>query len=323
MKGIRHLEETVFLSAGEAGRKKLNRYTRRKERFWELDFLRGLCVALMILDHFMFCVLAVAPMVNDILGTSVLESAYGFAERFDESAFIESARFIVRCCFFALCGVSCTLSKNNFIRFLPLAMIALFMNGASAVLNVFSEGGFTVYFGVFHMLSCSVLAFALIDGAAGLILRGIKDGEKRERAEDFLRFLPAVIGAVLLALYFTRWGRLVADGGLTVTSAISASGNARRDFLTGMFVDLKGNTPYAGNADYFPLLPYGAIVLCGCFVGRGIYHTDVKNALKPLDGAWNAGTCFIGRHAALFYLGQLVGLPAVVVFGALAELIFA
>ena len=35
---------------------------RAKERFWEIDFLRGLCVALMILDHFMFCVLAVAPI---------------------------------------------------------------------------------------------------------------------------------------------------------------------------------------------------------------------------------------------------------------------
>ena len=198
------MEETVFLSAGEAGRKKLNRYTRRKERFWELDFLRGLCVALMILDHFMFCVLAVAPMVNDILGTSVLDSAYGFAERFDESAFIESARFIVRCCFFALCGVSCTLSKNNFIRFLPLAMIALFMNGASAVLNVFSEGGFTVYFGVFHMLSCSVLAFALIDGAAGLTEQDVTPGTLETafstRALQAAQLIPVTLYCSIISL---------------------------------------------------------------------------------------------------------------------------
>ena len=316
------MKETVFLSANEAERKKLNRYARKSERFWELDFLRGFCVVLMILDHFMFNVLAVAPAVNDILGTHVLESAADFAMLYDESAFIESARFIVRCCFFALCGVSCTLSKNNFVRALPLAMFALFLNGASAVLDKLLGGGFTVLFGVFHMLASSVLAFALLDGIAGLVSRLFKAGETRQWAEAFLRFLPAVVGAVLLAVYFTEWGTLVTDGGFRVQSAVHSSGHAQKDFFTGIFIDLRGASPFVGNADYFPLLPYGAMVLCGGFVGRGIYHTFAKNALKPLDGSWNAGVCFIGRHAALFYLGHMVAVPAVIVLGGLVEMIF-
>ncbi len=314
-------EKFVF-SANEAERKKINRYAHRRERFWELDFLRGFCVLLMILDHFMFNVLAVAPYVNDVLGTHVLESARAFALRYDQSAFIESARFVVRCCFFALCGVSCTLSSNNFTRFLPLAAIALFINGASALLDRWMNGGFLVIFGVFHMLSASILIFALLDGAVTLLLRPIKDGAKRRRAENLLRYLPSAVGLVFLVLYFTQWGRLETSGGYTVYSLVRASGNRTADLLTGICIDLAGNSPFVGSADYFPLLPYGAIVLAGSFFGRAIYHTYHKNALRPLDGAWNAGVCFVGRHAALFYLGHLIAVPALVVLGALAERIF-
>lgn len=301
--------------------KQLNRFAKKKERFWELDFLRGLCVVLMILDHFMFCISYVAPYVNDVLGTGVFENSYAFAELFDESAFIESCRFIVRCMFFALCGVSCTLSKNNFFRFVPLAAVAVLINVACAVLDAAGFGGFTVIFGVFHMLASSVLAFALLDGAVSLALLLIKDNKKREAAEPFARFLPGLCGLALLFAFFSQWGALSSYGGLHLVSNVPASGDHTADLITGIFVETK-NSAYAGTADYFPLLPWGAIVLAGSLVGRGIYHTFAKNALKPLDGAWNAGFCFIGRHAALFYLGQLVALPALIALGGIIDFIF-
>ena len=76
------------------------------------------------------------------------------------------------------------------------------------------------------------------------------------------------------------------------------------------------------HADDFPLLPGGAFVLIGSLFGRGIYPTSAKNALKRLNGPWNAGFCFLGRHAALFYLGHMAAVPAVLVFFALVSMIF-
>lgn len=293
---------------------------RKSERFWELDFLRGLCVILMIFDHFIFNIIYVAPYVNDVLGTHAFENAYAFAVTYDKSAFIESARFIVRCIFFVLCGISCTLSKNNFRRFLPLALVALFINGASAVLDELLGGGYSVIFGVFHMLASSVLIYALIDGAVSLAVRPLK-GERKDTAETALRFLPGVAGIVFIAVYFSLWGKLTNTNGLQIVSLVKASGDSTKDFLTGIFVDMI-RSPYRGTADYFPLLPWGGFVLAGGLIGRGIYHTFAKNALKPLDGPWNAGVCLIGRRAAVFYLGHLVAVPAVVVLTALVELIF-
>ena len=51
-------------------KKSVGRFSHRtKERFWELDFLRGLCVVLMVFDHFMYCLWDIMPSINQMLGT--------------------------------------------------------------------------------------------------------------------------------------------------------------------------------------------------------------------------------------------------------------
>ena len=59
---------------GNAGYKAMvRRYAGRGSlRFWELDFVRGLCVLLMVFDHFMYCMCGVLPEVNSVLGTDFL-----------------------------------------------------------------------------------------------------------------------------------------------------------------------------------------------------------------------------------------------------------
>ena len=37
---------------------------RAKERFWELDFARGICVVLMVFDHCMYCMWGILPFIN-------------------------------------------------------------------------------------------------------------------------------------------------------------------------------------------------------------------------------------------------------------------
>lgn len=313
-----HNETNLLRQAGTL-REKVKVYSHRGgERFWELDFLRGLCVLLMIFDHFMFCIWGVMPMVNEILGTSVLESAAAFAERYWDSAFRHTARFLVLCVFFGLCGVSCTLSKNNFKRALPIAGLAVFINIASAVIEEYFGGGMTVVFGVLHMLSASVLIFALLDLLVTALVRAFGIGET---GESVLRFLRARSAWCSPRCIFPCGASFPAVNGWQVVGTVSASGDRLKDMILGIFVEMP-QSPYLMHADYFPLLPWGAFVLIGSLFGRGIYHTYAKNALKRLNGPWNAGFCFLGRHAALFYLGHMAAVPAVLVFFALVSMIF-
>ena len=62
-------------------------------------------------------------------------------------------------------------------------------------------------------------------------------------------------------------------------------------------------------SDYFPLLPYTAVILAGSLLGRAIYHTRAKNALRPLDGSWNGGICLLGRHSAFIFVAEMVVIP--------------
>ena len=62
---------------GRAGYKKSARG--RGERFWELDFARGVCVILMVFDHFMYCLWDVMPVINDVLGTRLFDDLRPFA----------------------------------------------------------------------------------------------------------------------------------------------------------------------------------------------------------------------------------------------------
>lgn len=307
---------TAVLQAG-AMRKKLNIYCRRGgDRFWELDFLRGLCVLLMVFDHFMFNIWGVMPVVNDILGTSVLADAYKAAEMYWESPLRHTARFLVLCMFFGLCGVSCTLSKNNFKRAMPLVAIALAINVASAMADRFFESGLVVVFGVFHMLAASVLVFALLDFLVNAIVRKCR---LSAAWESVLKCVPGIIGVVLIALYFSLWGRLDTSNGWAVKSVVSGkSGNV---WAIGIFIETL-SSPYLYHADYFPLLPWGAFVLAGSLIGRAVYHSPAKYALKKLDGPWNSGICLIGRHAALVYIGHMAVIPAILVFFTLISMIF-
>lgn len=70
------------------------RFTKkRKERFWELDFLRGLCVVLMVFDHFMFNMMDVLPVVNEFFGTTLGRELSKYALVYWKGDFRNTVRF--------------------------------------------------------------------------------------------------------------------------------------------------------------------------------------------------------------------------------------
>ncbi len=292
---------------------------RARKRFWEIDFLRGLCVFLMLFDHFMHCLVNVMPTINQVCGSSLFASweeaarwyCYGWTLR-------QQVWMLTTACFFLLCGVSSTLTRGNFRRFVPLALVACGITCVTQILDdtLFAGSGFDslIRFGVIHMLAAGILLYALLDNAAAAVADALGGGRRARLLKKAVRFLPALVGVALFIVYFTCFGRFSAAGGFwQFSSSVSAEDilgagatAAQKDFLS-MFLDLR-NYAYR-SSDYFPMLPYVAFVLVGGGIGRLIYHTDAKYAFAPFGGAWSKPLCFLGRHAALIYVTHMIAIP--------------
>ena len=267
----------------------------KKRRFWELDFLRGLCVILMVFDHFMYSIYDIMPRFNDAFWA-------------DASAWVGNVywygmlrivvRFIVLFCFFLICGISCTLSRSNIKRgalcFLVGCGITFFTVVADAMLDM----DIAIYFGVLHMLGVSMMLYGLIDKLGQLIAKIGKDDKTKKATRIIGDYLAPTVGLILFIVYFA--GLKGGVEGDTFVTDIGIEDQATSVFAS-LFIDVK----YAwsiGGADYWPLLPWGAIVLIGGFIGRGLYHSKAKDCLAPLDGKWNKPVCFVGRHALIVYV---------------------
>ena len=89
----------------------------KKRRIWELDFLRGVCVLLMIFDHAMYDVAyQFGRAWADATQSEFFIALYQRAREYWASPLRLTTQDIVVWTFALLCGISCSFSKNNFRR---------------------------------------------------------------------------------------------------------------------------------------------------------------------------------------------------------------
>ena len=124
----------------------------KKKRIWEIDFLRGLSIFLMIIDHAFIALseFGDAWFTAGQMRVSAEIQAYGLIEMIkamSSGELLGGASFALRLCYFSewwwlycgfrkvaqplfasifivICGISCTLSHNNLKRGLLLLLIA-------------------------------------------------------------------------------------------------------------------------------------------------------------------------------------------------------
>ena len=306
----------------------VRRYAGRwKDRFWEIDFLRGLCVVLMVFDHFMYCLWDVMPVINGVLGTSLFDGLRPFALEYWNWDLRNNVREVVILLFFLLCGISCTLTRGNFRRFIPLALVAAGLSAVTSVMSELTGSNMTIFFGVIHMIAAGIFFYAMLDNAAAAIADSWGKSRRAQRAKKLVRFLPGLFGAALLIVYLTCFGHFSTTGGfwrfttdVTLQDILGAGATQEQGNFLSIFLDLKGFN--YRSSDYFPMLPYIAFILLGGIVGRLIYHTDAKHAFTRFDGAWNKPLCFLGRHAAFIYVTHMIAIPCLLALFALFTSLF-
>ena len=110
----------------------------RRDRIWEIDFLRGLSIILMVGYHLLY----------DLGAMAGVQSLLGFTTDLTTPAWL-AAQYFFAGLFVVLSGISSTLSRGNVRRALKLLAVALLV---SAVTYAFNSAG-TVHFGILHCLA--------------------------------------------------------------------------------------------------------------------------------------------------------------------------
>ena len=226
-----------------------------KPRYHLLDGFRGFLVLGMVFYHLLFIL------------HFVFEVSWSFAV-YDTISFIQ---IIGASLFVALCGVSCTLSKNNFKRGVKIFLAAVAVTLVTALPFL---GVGVVWFGILHLLAFGVLLFAVF--------------------EKLLKKVPTFVGILSCTILFFATLHLQSGFlGFGATLGIEIFWTPPLPLAV-----VSGINPIGFfTIDYFPVLPWVFMLLLGAFLGRWV----------PLFKDWLEKNpvpflAFVGRRALFIYL---------------------
>ena len=116
-----------------------------RARIWEIDFLRGLAIILMVGYHLLYD-------LGDFAG---IKTFMGFSTDLSSLAWLVAQNFFAGL-FVILSGISSTFSRNNFHRFVKFGVVALLITAVTCLFDSSSA----IFFGIIHCLAVSVLIYA-------------------------------------------------------------------------------------------------------------------------------------------------------------------
>ncbi|MCM1305924.1 MAG: DUF1624 domain-containing protein [Bacteroides sp.] len=255
----------------------------KRNRIWEIDFIRGICVILMILDHF-------SLLLSDYFARSWYDGLNNydafslFCHNWQNSAARPPIHTVVLIFFFAVSGISCTFSRSNFRRGGQLAILA----GIYSFCSLFADKvmgiyGVTTTFGVLDFLAVCMLLYALIERCC--------------KGDPYhIAIVAAGLIGITLILYFCYTPP--ANTPLFFGIIFPPTDAYGKDAL---FYNQNQISP----GDLFTMIPYTAFYFAGVLLAPFLYGKR-RSLLPKLDEKWNKPVCFVGRHALLVYIFHLV-----------------
>lgn len=253
-----------------------------EDRVWEIDAVRGLLIAGVLLFHLYFTIDAFF-----VKGCYTKIDAHAFVKSVDPLGFlwkeigggdIERA-FLGRyfntvnlggvSAFFVISGISSKFSRSCLHSGIRLLWGALFVSGFTKLL-VFYTGDSSQFirFGVLHCYACCHLIYYFF----------------LEERED--KTLLWAAGLSLLIGYYLRWFPVSSDFALLVPFGVWENGVPMRD--------------------YWPVFPMFGWFLLGAVLGKRWYGEKVsrwpKSRVKRMTGIFQ----YLGRHSGIIYCGHMV-----------------
>ena len=248
-----------------------------KKRIWELDFLRGICVLLMIFDHTMYDLAFIfAAGWYKATGIYSFYKLASYGSTYWSSPlrlFVEPLVVII---FTTICGISCSFSKSNLKRGLLIGVFSILI---TIVTTIIEE---PIQFGIFHMFTIAILLWSLINFLCK------KDTKKTAFVCAFIGIAIVVINQILCSIHDSN------------PTAFTDNNNF---FFVGEFLtNGDWNEVYSKTSDYQPIFPLVGYVMLGAAVGPFIYKNK-KSLLPHLDKYdWYAPFNMWGKIAMWVYV---------------------
>lgn len=279
------------------------RKKQKKPRIWEIDFLRGVCIILMVVDHLFYDLAQTRSVVFSLstnyryISSATLTSIRNFAIAYWTCVPRVVAHYFVAGLFFVLSGISCALSKNNWLHGTKILIGSALFQGLGWILyfvayNNGRPGSVVPLFNVLLALSLGVFVCALLR-----LLKFKGHGW-------FMLGLGAVI--VILGWSFNLYSieLLVEDNQKWFYTFFTW------EDIPSLLLGLK-----CWGSDYYPILPCLGYSILGCGIGELVYEKKKASLLPSWDKGWHRPVSFVGRHTMWVYLlHQVVLIGGIAIF---------
>lgn len=255
----------------------------RSDRIFELDFLRGLALVMMCLDHLVYDLSCLPDWFPD----RESKALYALAEwgwKISLSDWRLSLHYLFATLFLLLAGTGAFLTRHPLRRTGQIALGALTITGATVLLDLCFDMDTAIVFGVLSVMAVGA----------------------------FLCWICSLLGK--------RWGKWIAlAAGITAVwigfSIRWYETYSLYTFYWDLFPEIALGTLRYG-ADWFPVFPCAGVILIGYFLGAVLYK-DRRSRIPFLRGKADPVFCRIGRFPLWIYLLHqpvLMGILYAVVF---------
>ena len=252
-----------------------------KTRIHEIDFLRGLLMCLVILDHLFNLFMSFnkgwcggQAAIDAGTAKQPFYTIYQIASFYWHNPARTAVRWLCLGSFCFVSGISSAFSKNNWKRAGQMIALWFFILAASNVMQSLTShydwnlgiDSFRVDFNIIGVLAWSTLIYCFIQ-------------DKHWKWLVIIGGIALAIHPICVLLSWTDWAK---DPN---TYAIPFWAPSKEGLYR--------------QADFMPLFPYLAFFLAGALLSKFTYSVKRQSYFKQHE--WERPICFVGRHSLIIY----------------------
>ena len=260
--------------------------TPKRERIWEIDFLRGLMILFVVWDHFMWDIRFINPSRE--YNSALFQWLYDLSNRYyglagHKGVLRDVTHDVFVSMFVLTSGISCSFSRSNGKRALKMMSFAILFSAVTYAISAIIQEELTIYFNVIHVVALSVTFYA---GIEWIWAHCKKNWQKN------------IFGVIMFTITMTALivGSCANNMGLHWTDLIFGESEWRAAVIK----------KFRLGGDYLSFLPDFGWFLVGVFLGKLVYR-ERKTVFPSVDARYVSPVTFCGRHSLwVYFISQIV-----------------